>query len=262
LKKAGKKKEQAPYKIILNGTFGISNDKYSLAYDPRRNHEVCINGQLLLLDLIEKLEPYCEVINSNTDGLIIMIGDSDEEFNRIDDICYEWEQRSKMSLGFDFIKEIYQGDVNNYIFTFEDGGYERKGAYVKKLGRLDYDLPIVNKAIVEYLTKGTPVEKTIYGCDDLIEFQQIVRLQGSYVRALWGDKPLNGKTFRVFASASPKDDGIYKQKENKNKEKFANTSPKVFIWNESVNGVKCPSKLDKRYYVEMAKKRLQDKFGV
>ena len=90
LKKAGKKKEQAPYKIVLNGTFGITNDPYSLAYDPRRNHEVTINGQLLLLDLLEKLEGHCEIIQSNTDGLIIQIPDTDEAFNTIDDICYEW----------------------------------------------------------------------------------------------------------------------------------------------------------------------------
>ena len=115
LKKAGKKKEQAPYKIILNSTFGITNDPYSLAYDPRRNHEVTINGQLLLLDLLEKLEGHCTLIQSNTDGLIIQIPDTNKAFEKIDDICFEWEQRTKMNLGFDFIKEIYQKDVNNYI---------------------------------------------------------------------------------------------------------------------------------------------------
>lgn len=55
LEKAGKKKEQAPYKIILNSTYGIFKDKYSSAYDPKRANEVCVNGQLLLIDLIDKL---------------------------------------------------------------------------------------------------------------------------------------------------------------------------------------------------------------
>ena len=41
LKKAGKKKEQAPYKIVLNGTYGICKDKLSLAYDPRQANNVC-----------------------------------------------------------------------------------------------------------------------------------------------------------------------------------------------------------------------------
>ena len=99
LKKAGKKKEQAPYKIVLNGTYGICKDKYSKAYDPRQANNVCINGQLLLLDLIEKIENHCELIQSNTDGLIIQIDEKD--FDLIDDICYEWEKRTRMSLGFD-----------------------------------------------------------------------------------------------------------------------------------------------------------------
>ena len=65
LKKAGKKEEQAPYKIIINGTFGITNQEYSKAYDPQRNHDVCINGQLMLLMLLERLEGTCELIQSN-----------------------------------------------------------------------------------------------------------------------------------------------------------------------------------------------------
>ena len=68
LKKAGKEKEQAPYKIILNSTYGICKDQFNPAYDPRRANEVCINGQLLLLDLLEHLEGHCELIQSNTDG--------------------------------------------------------------------------------------------------------------------------------------------------------------------------------------------------
>ncbi len=34
LKRAGKKAEQAPYKIVLNGTYGASKDKYNNLFDP------------------------------------------------------------------------------------------------------------------------------------------------------------------------------------------------------------------------------------
>ena len=40
LKKAGKKKEQAPYKLVLNKTFGATKDKNSAAYDPKRFNDV------------------------------------------------------------------------------------------------------------------------------------------------------------------------------------------------------------------------------
>lgn len=263
LKKAGKKKEQAPYKIILNSTFGITNDPYSLAYDPRRNHEVCINGQLLLLDLLEKLEGHCELIQSNTDGLIIQIPDTDAAFEKIDDICYEWEHRTGMGLGFDTIKEIYQGDVNNYVFIFDNGKLERKGAYVKELNAIDNDLPIINEAIVNNLIYKIPIEKTINECDDLIKFQKIVKVSSKYLCGWHNNKKLTDKTFRVFASKSNSDSYIGKQKsEGSTIEKFANTPDHCFIENADVNDEKVPSKLNRQWYVDLTKQRIKEKFGI
>ena len=262
LKKAGKKKEQAPYKIILNGTFGITNDVYSLAYDPRRNHEVCINGQLLLLDLLEHLEGHCELIQSNTDGLIIQIPDTDKDFDIIDNICYEWEQRTGMHLGFDIITEIYQKDVNNYIFTFENGKLERKGAYVKENSTLDNDLPIINEAMVRFMIDKIPVEKTIKECSDLIMFQKIVKISGKYACGWHNGKALNDKTFRVFASKNINDGYIGKQKKaGATIEKFANTPDKCFIDNSNIKDKKIPYELDKNWYIDLAKDRLKQ-FGV
>lgn len=305
LKRQGKKKEQAPYKIVLNSTYGICKDKYNPAYDPRQANNVCINGQLLLLDLIEKLEVIegFELIQSNTDGLIIKIPDTDYAFNQVDDICYEWETRTGMGLGFDYVKEIYQKDVNNYVFEFADGKLERKGAYVKESNRLDNDMPILNTALVNYMAYNIPVEKTINECTDLIEFQKIVRVSSKYKYGAIGygeeqtvkmcknkywcteckykmpsrakcyvprvevvrSKPielLTDKTFRVFASTNPEDGYIGKKKDlNATLEKFANTPDHMFILNGDVNGVKIPSRLDKQYYIDLAKKRLND-FGV
>lgn len=263
LKNEGKKKEQAPYKIVLNGTYGISKDKMSLAYDPRQANNVCINGQLLLIDLIDKLEAIkgFELIQSNTDGLIVKIPDTDEAFNRLDDVCYEWEQRTRMGLGFDLIDEIWQGDVNNYIFRYEDGKLERKGGYVKELNDLDNNLPIVNKAIVEYLTKGIPIETTINSCNELKQFQMICKISSKYKWLQWGKVILNERCVRVFASKDKWDTGLYKLHRNKTKpDKFPSTPLKCFIVNDDVNGMDVPCKLDREFYINMAKERVS-KFG-
>ena len=264
LKAEGKKAEQAPFKIILNSTYGICKDPTSSAYDPRQANNVCVNGQLLLLDLLEHLEGHCELIQSNTDGLIIQIPDTDEAFNKVDDICFEWEQRTGMGLGFDVITEIWQKDVNNYLFKFEDGKIERKGAWVKPLNNLDYDMPILNKALVAYMVDGVPVEKTILQCNDLKEFQKIVKVSSKYICGWHNGETLQDKTFRVFASTNDQDTFIGKMKDKNGVwtvEKFGNTPDKCFIWNESVNGVKVPDQLDKQYYIDIAKKRLTA-FGV
>ncbi len=261
LKKAGKKKEQAPYKIILNATYGISKDEFSAAYDPRRANEVCVNGQLLLVDLLEHLEGHCELIQSNTDGLIIQIPDTDEAFNTIDDICYEWESRTGMGLGFDLISEIWQKDVNNYIVRFENGTLERKGAYVKELNELDNDLPIINKALVDCMTRKISIEDTINQCNDLKQFQKIFKVSSKYHCGWHNGQKLQEKTFRVFASKNKNDTFIGKMKYKTGgvlvAEKFANTPEHCFIDNSDINGKKVPDNLDREWYIQLAHKRMK-----
>lgn len=285
------KKAQLPYKKMLNALSGGMKDETNPAYDPRNNNCMCINGQLMLLDLIEHLEviPGFELIQSNTDGLIIWIPDTDEAFEMVDDICWEWEQRCSTEqcsilLELDNISEIYQKDVNNYLWVGADGSVERIGAYVKELSATDNDLPILNKALVEYMVHKTPVEQTINQCDDLIMFQKIVKLSEKYdwvehehctpVITKTGKRVIKEvyeypekvkysyKSYRVFASNSQDDGRLLKRKRVKTKgEKFGNTPDHCFICNDDVCGVKTPQTLDKGWYIDLAKKRLKQ-FGI
>ena len=262
LKAEGKKKEQAPYKIVLNGAYGMMKDKYSLAYDPKMANNICINGQLMLTDLLEHLEPYITLIQSNTDGLIVQVEDNEEKINKVMNICHRWEHRTGMGLGFDEITEIFQKDVNNYIFRFASGKLERKGAYVMELDDLNNDLPIVNKALVDYMMNGVAVEETIGNCDEIKQFQKIVKVSSNYEGAWHNGEYLHDKTFRVFASKDKKDTYLGKFKyKGATIEKFGNTPDFAFIMNENVNGVKVTKKLDRQWYINLAKQRLKD-FGI
>lgn len=260
LKKEGKKKEQAPLKIVLNATYGASKDEYNPLYDPRQANNVCINGQLLLLDLIEKLEYKCDLIFANTDGLLIKITQNNED--KIRAICNEWETRTRMVLDYEKYKKVIIKDVNNYIIIDENDKLKTKGAYVKPLNLLDNNLPIVNKAVVNYLVYKIRPEDTIFSCDDMLQFQQVFKVSGKYMYAMHGEEKLNGKCFRVFASRSLSDGGIFKKKnEDKNKEKFANSPERVFIENGDVTNMKVPRKLDKRWYIDLAYKRIKQFIG-
>ncbi|GIW48985.1 MAG: hypothetical protein KatS3mg079_461 [Caloramator sp.] len=249
-----------PYKIVLNSTYGAMKHKFNNLYDPRQANNVCITGQLLLLDLIEKLEPYWTLIQSNTDGVIGKL-EKQEDVEIIKSVCREWEDRTKMKLEFDIFKKIYQKDVNNYIMIHEDGSFKSKGAYVKNLSEIDNDLPIVNVALKEYFINKTPVEETINNCKDLMMFQKVVKLTYKYSHALYGDKPLAEKTLRVFASKSEDDKGVFKVKSNGRVEKIANTPDRCFILNDSVKGKRVPRRLDKEWYIDLAKKRIWDFIG-
>lgn len=283
------KKMQLPYKKMLNALSGGMKDETNAAYDPRNNNCMCINGQLMLLDLIEHLEaiPGFKLVQSNTDGLIVWIPDTDEAFDMMDDICWDWEQRCstdkcEILLETENLRSIYQKDVNNYLYVDAYGSVERKGKYLKELSPIDNDMPILNKALVDYMVSGTPVEQTINCCNDLGMFQKVVKLSQKYehvehehctpVERHTGVRVIKTfyeypetveytyKAFRVFASTDMKDGRLLKCRNGKG-EKFADTPDHCFIWNDSTIDVPVPKKLDKQYYIDRCKKTMK-MFGI
>lgn len=263
-KRKGDKKARQPFKIMDNAISGQMKQKSSALYDPMSNNSICINGQLLLLDLVEHIEPYCELIQNNTDGIIVKLKDYEHDFDVLDDVVYEWEQRTGMKMDFDtYIGTIYQKDVNNYLLIDrKTGTVKAKGGYVMKLNDLSYDLPIINKALVDYMIHGIPVRRTIMECQDLREFQLVSRISSKYTHILYGDKPIKEKCIRVFASSNPADPGVKKvHAVRKTTAKLTNSPEHCFIFNDDVKGVPVPDKLDRQWYIDFANKRLSD-FGV
>lgn len=283
--KAAKNPLQAPMKIVINGTFGASKDQYNNLYDPLQANLTCLFGQWLLLDLIEKIAPHCELIQSNTDGVFMKVADWGT-VEVIKEKAKEWELRTNLELEWEVFDRIYQKDVNNYIIIDDKKGkHKAKGAYLKDLNLLDNDLSVVNKALVNYFVNGTPLEETINACDDLIEFQKVIKLTNAYKYAMkdvvfenekvpneetgklelvtkWDGKILQDKTFRVFASTREEDGGIFKRKEDKNPEKFANTPDNCFIDNSEVLNKRVPDYLDKEFYIDLAQRRLNQFLGI
>lgn len=260
---------QAPLKIVINGSYGqsgagklLDNGTYKLLspmFDPRRMREVCINGQLMLLQLIEDLEQF-DLIQSNTDGLVYRI--PIERMDEVKSIVKAWEKRTRMTMEYDIATLLVQADVNNYICVFDNGKIERKGGAVKESKPCDYDLPIVKDAITEYFVHGIPVDEYINSVNDLAPFMKTYKLIGSYVRALHGGEQQQGKVFRVFASRSRKDKCLYKQKEGKNPEKFAGCPMRCKIINTDIRGKKVEPWLDKQFYINMANKEIKRFKGV
>lgn len=121
--------ENAMLKLGLNGTFGKSNDKYSVFYDPMFTMKITLNGQLSLCLLADKLLdiPDLKIIQVNTDGITVACPREHEQ--QYNSICNEWEQQVKLQLEFvDYSKMIIR-DVNNYIAVYTNGKVKRKGAY-------------------------------------------------------------------------------------------------------------------------------------
>lgn len=255
--KKKKDKKEKVLKLVLNKTYGGLKDKYNNLYDPLMANNICIGGQLLLLDLIEKLGSNWELIQSNTDGLIGKV-DNLEQLEIIKQIVSEWEQRTRLKMSYDFYKKIVQKDVNNYLVIADDGSFKGKGAYFKELNALDNDLPIINLALKKYFIEGVEVEETIKNCNELIMFQKINKISSKFSHISYKGEELHIKCIRTFASRSLTDDKIYKVNWEGKKHKIESTPERCFIDNSNIIGKLVPRKLDKQWYINLAKSRISD----
>jgi DNA polymerase len=278
LKAEGKKKEREPYKRQCNIFYGAEGDKFNPLYDPLHRTLVCVFGQVFLIDLIDKIEDIIFLINSNTDGIFFKVKKKDvpELKRRVN----EWQDRTGLEMEYTEFTKFISKDVNNYLAVKADGKIHAKGAYVKDLSDLDYDLPIVNEALRNYMIFGTPVDITVNACSDFRKFQKIVKLSSKYkwVEHEQGYNPnytprgkridnydssikYDNKAYRVFASKNENDGRLLKCDGVRNPAKFGNTPDHCFIENGDIRGMKIPDKLDRQYYINLANKRLED-FGL
>lgn len=283
------KKEKNPIanslKIVLNSTYGAMKDKYSKLYDPLMANNICVNGQLLLIDLIEKIENYCEILNTNTDGLIVKCKKIEFKDNIIKQ-CEEWSKRTGMTLEIDEYTRLVQRDVNSYIAFASDGDIKAKGA-LKDTSVLDNNLAIINKSIREYFINNIHPRDFILKNDDFVDYMIVLKLKGKYKKIQYEQNnilvDLSEKIVRAFASTNARDGQIGRsyvvQTEDKQKllfpseengdyyedwrfNKFSNTSDKVFIDNGYIINKKIPNKLDKQWYIELVLEKLKNEWGV
>ena len=136
--KADKKKSQI-LKLPLNTTYGCEKAKFNDMYDPHNSNNVCIAGQLMLTALVELLEPYCKIIQSNTDGIIIIPEDKD----KVREVVSYWEQQSHMTMEIDIAHKLIQKDVNNYIL-FVDNNNKDTYSLIEECSKIGVKIEVID----------------------------------------------------------------------------------------------------------------------
>lgn len=198
----------ATYKLINNTIFGAGKSETSKLYDPRASLLITVLGQLGLTDLIEKLEGTAELIQANTDGILVKTKDKD----KTREIAEEWATRTKMSLEYDDIDKVWQRDVNNYIVQYPNGKVKVKGAVVKQSKFADKTSrefqnseSVLADAVVNYFVNGVDPKDTIkeaYKNNEVMAFQRIMKVGKSNYQKVWygDDREEVYFTNRTFAS--------------------------------------------------------------
>lgn len=250
------------YKIILNAAVGACKSEYNALYDPLQFNNIVVNSQLILTHLIMLLEPFCELVQSNTDGLIVKYEESFRE--AIDEVIERFSKHYQIRFAVNEINKIAQRDVNNYCVRYTDGKVKAVG-FMKHFEGGSYEqnsLTIVDTALVNYYMYDVPIQKTVINTfkKDISAFQ-IVAKSGKFDGIVWEVFENGGmsmrevqKVNRVFATKDPKCGGVFKVRDGKY-QKVPNSPEQSYIWNGSIDEMD-RRKINLNWYVKMIQKQM------
>ncbi|MGN8647909.1 DNA polymerase B [Gracilibacillus sp. HCP3S3_G5_1] len=245
------------YKVILTSTYGAMKSKWSKLFHPQMANSIVVNGQLIMTHLICLLEGHCELIQTNTDGIIIKYEKGFEK--NIIKLLELFEKVYELSFDVHLISKIAQRDVNNYVIQYKDGKIKAKGRFANYQGG-DFErnsLTVIDKALVNYYMKGIKPNKTVVDLwkEKKLAYFQLVAKAGKYdgmAQEVKEDTLLAGnyssrfvdlqKTNRIFACKNQYAGAVYKTKNGKETKysKVPYTSENCIVWNDDIK------KLDKR----------------
>lgn len=207
-------------KIVINAIYGKFGSETYFLYDRFAQMQVTINGQLMVMMVIEALElAGIHVISANTDGIIVKLyKNKEEQFKQITD---EWCAFNKMTADSERYKLFITRDINNYLNVQSNDTIEFKGAldpkqYLKDLKK-GYDMPVVAIAVFEYLVNNVPVMTTLRNHKDILDFCKTQNV-GRQFDVVY-DKCENGEIIHVHSQRHVRfyvsTKGVVIQKENK-----------------------------------------------
>lgn len=254
----GDKVKNETLKLALNGLSGNLQNEHNFCYSPFAVMQIRINGQLLLLMLAEKLTQIgCRIVQANTDGLFVLL--KKDVYSKVNSICREWEQLTKLTLEEDRFKAMYQYAINDYFAITEDNKVKEKGMFITavKLGK-GLTPKIIPKAVISFFKDGISVEDTIKNCTDIRDF-----LMSEKTGKQWHVEYMNEeqqRTNRFYASTNGGYLWKWKYSNDSDAKSYQNmlTASGVTLLNKFDDKPIKERKINYRYYIMEAYKIIRD----
>ena len=248
-------------KIVINAIYGKFGFEMFFLFDRFAQMQVTINGQLMVMMVVEALElDGIHVVSANTDGIIVKLPkDKEEDFKRITD---DWCAQNKLGADSERYKLFVTRDINNYFDIQSNDKVEYKGGldpkqYLKDLKK-GYDMPIVAKAVFEYFAHDTPVMETLRNHKDILDFCKTQNV-GKQFEVVY-QKVENGKVIDIHSQrhvrfyVSTKGVIIMKENVNSNQRSVLASGKPVIILNKLDDKDISLRNIDYKYYYEEAYK--------
>ena len=195
------------FKFALNSPIGKMQNESSWAYDPLNAYKIRMNGQLILLMLVDRLLSInCKIVQVNTDGVVYIADKANREL--INQFVHEVENITKLHFDSDDYESFYQYDVNNYFGIrkgYSQSGdpslIEKKGKFITEIGLNNSMTPVViSKAVINYFLTKEPIDKFVKEDKNIRDFLMSQSVNREF-KVEYGNKPVQ-RINRYYASNS------------------------------------------------------------
>ena len=195
------------FKFALNSPIGKMQNESSWAYDPLNAYKIRMNGQLILLMLVDRLLSInCKIVQVNTDGVVYISDKANREL--INKFIHEVENITKLHFDSDDYESFYQYDVNNYFGIrkgYSQSGdpslIEKKGKFITEIGLNNSMTPVViSKAVINYFLTKEPIDKFVKEDKNIRDFLMSQSVNREF-KVEYGNKPVQ-RINRYYASNS------------------------------------------------------------
>ena len=206
-KHSGQKLKNLALKLTLNSVTGKMQQETSWMYDPFSVFKIRINGQLILLMLVDRLlELNCKIVQVNTDGVMYIAQKAQRE--AVQEAVSEVEQLTQLTFESDDYEAFYQYAINDYFGV--EKGYsqshdpkliEKKGMFITdpRLGK-GLAPAIIPKAVINYFLTKQPTSEYIKNSKNIEDFLMYQRVDKKF-KVLHGDVPIQ-RINRFYASTN------------------------------------------------------------
>lgn len=259
-KHSGQKLKNLALKLTLNSVTGKMQQEVSWLYDPLNVFRIRINGQLILLMLVDKLLSIdCKIVQVNTDGVVYIAKKANRD--KVQELINEIEQLTQLTFESDNYEAFYQYAGNDYFGVIE--GYsqsnnlkliEKKGMFITDTNLGKGLAPvIIPKAVINYFLTKQPVREYILNSTDIHDFLMAQRVNKKF-KVRHGKIPVQ-RINRYYASTNGY--SLYKVDEN-GKEENLLTKSGVTILNKMDDLNIKDRHINYNYYISEANKIIAD----
>ena len=206
-KHSGQKLKNLALKLTLNSVTGKMQQETSWMYDPFSVFKIRVNGQLVLLMLVDRLlELGCKIVQVNTDGVMYIAKKANRE--AIQEAIADVERITQLTFESNNYEAFYQYAGNDY-FGVEEGYsqsndpklIEKKGMFITEpiLGK-GLAPVVIPKAVINYFLTKEPVRAYIMRQKDINDFLMCQRANKKF-KVLYGTTPVQ-RINRYYASTN------------------------------------------------------------